>query len=386
VAVTAKRLGAKKVTMVCLEPRERMPASSEEIARAEEEGIVIMPSWGLSAVASEDGKVSGLELKRCISPWDETGRFNPKYDEDEKTVVAAENILMAVGQTVDLSFLDEKYQIQLSARGLIDVADDTRMTSREGVFAGGDVTTGPATVIGSVASGHRAANGINSYLDVVPVGAYDDGSKFISFYNEGVQNATAIKLREVGSGSRKLDVEDSITPEIDEAVLETRRCMNCGCYTIHPSDVAPALIALRASIVTDRRVIDAGDFFAVRTTGNTVLAGDEIITEIRVPEPSEGVKSAFIKMAFRKSIDFPVVNCAVVVGGEYPRVCLNAVAPTPYRAHLAEKVIAGKVIDETTAEAAGEAAVREATPLIATKYKTQIAKTLVKRALLAAVK
>jgi NADPH-dependent glutamate synthase beta subunit-like oxidoreductase len=118
VAVTAKRLGAKKVTLACLEPRERMPASSEEVARAEEEGVIVMPSWGLSKVVEEDGKVKGMELKRCVSPWDDTGRFNPQYDECEKIVIEAENILMAIGQGVDLGFLDEKYQVQLTRRGL----------------------------------------------------------------------------------------------------------------------------------------------------------------------------------------------------------------------------------------------------------------------------
>ena len=89
-----------------------MPASAEEIARAEEEGVVIMPGWGLSRVVEENGVVKGMELKRCISPWDDTGAFNPQYDENEKIIVHAENLLMAVGQRVDLSFLDEKYQIR----------------------------------------------------------------------------------------------------------------------------------------------------------------------------------------------------------------------------------------------------------------------------------
>ena len=94
-------------------------------------------------------------------------------------------------------------------------------------------------------------------------------------------------------------------------------------------------------------------------------------------------KSSFLKFAIRKSIDFPVVNCAVMAGGGEPRICLNAVAPKPYRAAKAEAAIAGKPINEANAAAAGEAAVEDATPLDATKYKVQIAKTLVKRALLA---
>ncbi len=158
-----------------------------------------------------------------------------------------------------------------------------------------------------------------------------------------------------------------------------------GCIAVHPSDVAPALIALNASVVTNTRKIAAENFFDVKVASNTVLAPGEIITEIQVPAPPAGAKSAFLKFAIRKSIDFPIVNCAVMVGGGQPRIALNAVAPKPYRAVKAEAAIAGKSINETTAEAAGAAAMEDAKPLPATKYKVQIAKTLVKRALLATV-
>ena len=158
-----------------------------------------------------------------------------------------------------------------------------------------------------------------------------------------------------------------------------------GCIAVNPSDTAPALIALNAKVVTDRRTVAAEDFFDVKQPGNTVLEMNEIVTEIHIPEPPKGSKSAFIKFAFRKSIDFPIVNCAVMIGGDKPRISLNAVAPKPYRATKAEEVIAGKSIkniSEKDAEAAGEAAVADAKPLKAAKFKVQIAKTLVKRAIL----
>jgi xanthine dehydrogenase YagS FAD-binding subunit len=155
------------------------------------------------------------------------------------------------------------------------------------------------------------------------------------------------------------------------------------CIAVHPSDIAPALVALNAKIVTNNRTINAENFWDVKVASNTVLTPGEIITEIQVPAPPAGAKSAFLKFAIRKSIDFPIVNCAVLVGGGAPRICLNAVAPKPYRATKAEAAIAGKPINEANAEAAGAAAVADATPLPATKYKVQIARTLVKRALLA---
>jgi xanthine dehydrogenase YagS FAD-binding subunit len=155
------------------------------------------------------------------------------------------------------------------------------------------------------------------------------------------------------------------------------------CIAVHISDTAPALIALNAKVVTNKRTLEAENLFDVRMPANTVLDADEIIKEIQVPAPPAGAKSAFLKFAIRKSIDFPIVNCAVMAGGGAPRICLNAVAPKPYRATKAEAAIAGKPINEANAAAAGEAAVEDARPLEATKYKVQIAKTLVKRALLA---
>jgi xanthine dehydrogenase YagS FAD-binding subunit len=161
-----------------------------------------------------------------------------------------------------------------------------------------------------------------------------------------------------------------------------------GCLAVHPSDTAPALVALGAKIKTSSRLIDAADFFEVKPVKTTVLKADEIVTEIQVPLPPANTKSSFLKFALRKSIDFPIVNCASVVtldGGKVSaaRICLNAVHVVPYRAIEAEKVIAGKKIDEAVAEAAGQAAVAAAKPLEHNKYMVAVARTLVKRSLLA---
>jgi CO/xanthine dehydrogenase FAD-binding subunit len=201
------------------------------------------------------------------------------------------------------------------------------------------------------------------------------------------QTVTSMRLREAAASERGLLTEDSVSPSPEEAATEARRCLTCSCYAVHPSDIAPALIALDAKIVTNKRTLGAEELFSVSIPGSTALSIDEIITEIRVPAPGPGVKSAFIKFAFRKSIDFPIVNCAVRVGGAEPRVCINAVAPAPYRARGAESVLAGReVIDVKTAEEAADAAVRDAHPFEDTRYKVQLARTMVKRALLAAVK
>ena len=157
------------------------------------------------------------------------------------------------------------------------------------------------------------------------------------------------------------------------------------CLAVNPSDTAPALVALNAKIKTSKRLLDAENFWDMTVPGSTVLAADEIVTEIQVPTPAAGIKSAFLKFAIRKSIDFPIVNCAVMIGGGDARICLNAVYNKPYRTLKAEEVIKGKAINEAIADSAGAAAVESAKVLPGdrNKWKIQIARTMVKRAILA---
>ena len=161
-----------------------------------------------------------------------------------------------------------------------------------------------------------------------------------------------------------------------------------GCYAVHPSDTAPALIVLNAEAVTSRRKIRLDDFFRVDVEKTTVLDPEEIVIGIRIPEPAKGSQSSFLKVAVRKSIDFPIVNCAALITRsadkiEAARICLNAVHVKPYRATRAEELLPGKEISEETAEAAGNAAVLDARPLKHNGYMVQIARTLVKRSILA---
>lgn len=159
-----------------------------------------------------------------------------------------------------------------------------------------------------------------------------------------------------------------------------------GCYAVHPSDTAPALIALDASIKTSKRIVKAEDFFTVGVSRTTVLEPEEIVTEITIPRSGSGTKSSFMKFAMRSSIDFPIVNCAAMLEQsngrvKRARICLNAVFVKPYRALDAEKVIHGKTVDEKLAELAGEAAVSEAKPMKFNRYMVSIAKSLVSRSI-----
>jgi xanthine dehydrogenase YagS FAD-binding subunit len=157
------------------------------------------------------------------------------------------------------------------------------------------------------------------------------------------------------------------------------------CLAVNPSDTAPALVALNAKIKTNKGLIEAEKFWDMNVPASTILAADEIVTEIQIPTPAAGVKSAFIKFAIRKSIDFPIVNCAAMIGNGDARICLNAVYNKPYRAQAAEEAIKGKPINENNADAAGAAAIAaaKALPGDRNKWKIPIAKAMVKRAILA---
>jgi len=161
-----------------------------------------------------------------------------------------------------------------------------------------------------------------------------------------------------------------------------------GCAAVHPSDTAPALVSLNAELKTSKRILRIDDFFRVEVGKTTVLDDDEILTEIQIPAPPPGSRSAFLKFALRKSIDFPVVNCAALLTTDRGRVkaariCLNAVYVKPYRAVKAEYALLGKEIDESNVEAAASDSIAEAKPLQHNRYMVPIAKIMVKRAILA---
>ena len=160
-----------------------------------------------------------------------------------------------------------------------------------------------------------------------------------------------------------------------------------GCIAVCPSDTAPALVALGASIVTNKKTWAAADFFVIKGEQINSLAADEIVTEIQVPALAAGTKSTYLKFAFRKAIDFPLVSVAAVVtsaGGSASKasIVMGGVYNSPKRSTEAETAITGKAVNTANAEAAG-AALAGTTTFAANKYKVQIAKTLIKRALLA---
>ena len=158
----ALRSGAEQVSLVSLESREQMPAWKGEVQEAEQEGIAVDNGWGPKEIVGLDGVVVGLRLRRCVSVFDENGRFNPAFSDEEK-VIPCDSVVLAIGQQADLSFLSGDEGIQVTPRGILKI-DENLMTTAPGVFAGGDVAFGPRVLVEAVANGHKAARSIHVHL------------------------------------------------------------------------------------------------------------------------------------------------------------------------------------------------------------------------------
>ena len=384
VAITAKRLGAHSVTLACLEERDEMPASVEEIARAEEEGIKIINGYGVKRAICDAGVLTGLELKKCTALRDETGRFNPSYDENDTMTLNSDSVLMAAGQKVDLSFIEEKYNLAVN-RGLIKVETETQRTSRGNVFAGGDATTGPTTVIKAIRSGRNAAEAINTEFGIANPMKYSQ-SGFLKFADGCASMKTAAADIELSASERALDKEDSFSLSGVEAAKEANRCMNCGCYSVNASDLSPVMVALQATIVTNKKSFPAEDLFTTELKAYNKLDADELITEIVLPKLA-GYKTHYEKFRMRDSIDFAMASMASVyklANGivEDLRIVLGAVAPVPVQAKEAERLLIGKKPTEALAKEAAELAAAGAAGIGHNDYKVKEIKTFVERLVL----
>lgn len=162
-AMTAVRLGADSVCLVCLESQEEMPAHNWEVNQAMQEGVEIHPSWGPKRFMSDQGRVSGVELKRCTSVFDQQGRFAPQYDEKEITQIRADHVIVAIGQQVDSAIIArESVPSKALTNGL--KTDEEFVLGKEGIFAAGDAIRGPSSVVDAVADGRQVADAIDRYL------------------------------------------------------------------------------------------------------------------------------------------------------------------------------------------------------------------------------
>lgn len=230
VARTALRLGADKVQLVCLESRTEMPASDHEVEDARLEGVRLHCSWGPVAVTGTDGRVSGLEAQRCSAVFDADGRFAPTFDENVRLRLDADTVIFATGQSADAGDLG----VELTPRGGI-VVDPLRATaSVPGVYAAGDVVTGPSRVIDAIAAGHRVAACVMRDVlgDSSRLVALDEENVALGDVPDSMRNQLEERRRiqmeklEFYEAARTFDEVELGYTEY-EAAREAQRCLGC---------------------------------------------------------------------------------------------------------------------------------------------------------------
>ncbi|MBE0478202.1 FAD-dependent oxidoreductase [Candidatus Aerophobetes bacterium] len=228
VALSSLRIGAKEVHLFCPESRHEMPAFEWEIEEALKEGVIIHPSRGPKKIIGEDGKVTGLETILCTQVFDSEGKFNPKFKEKTESIIFVDSVIIAIGQEIEPAGFET---LKFTPTRLIDVDEISLATSMSGVFAGGDVVSGPASVVEAVSQGHAAAISIDRYLK---------GEDLRTGREKVEEKAAEVPQKEVKLKKRKimpclsLDERKGNFKEIelgfteDMAVDEAKRCINCG--------------------------------------------------------------------------------------------------------------------------------------------------------------
>ncbi len=238
VARSALRKGAEEVHMIMLESEDIIPAHSWEVEEAREEGIIFHTSRGPKRFLGEGGKVKGVEMLICTSVFDEDGRFNPVFEACSEGIVEGDMVIVAIGQTYDLDFLDKEIK---GGRG-IEINNNNFQTSMAGVFAGGEIVSGPGSAIEAIAAGNKAAIAIEKYLkgedissiqDTIPdykeedLATIDDISKIERILHEPRKNNKIISSDE----RKKTFKEITIGMDKNIALEEAERCFSCGICT-----------------------------------------------------------------------------------------------------------------------------------------------------------
>lgn len=228
VAQTVLRLGARLVSIYCLEPIDQMPAHDDAVAMAMEEGIKIHGSWGPKKIIGNNGRVTEIQLVRCRSVYDRQGNFCPRFDESKKLSVGTDMVIFAIGESPDLSVLPD----DISTDGSHILADPVTMqTSRKGVFAAGVCINGPRAVVEAMASGRKAAFSIDTYLRGQDLRAIKrtQFSLVKSSPREGVEKMSRQQTRLLAPHKREGTFEEiKLTLKAEAAEAEAQRCMACG--------------------------------------------------------------------------------------------------------------------------------------------------------------
>jgi heterodisulfide reductase subunit A-like polyferredoxin len=232
VARTAVRLGVEAVHMVCLEDRDEMPAHAEEIREAETEGVIVHNCWGpFEFVPGESGVgVKGACFNKCVCVFDDDGRFNPSFDDQCSMGMEADTVILAIGQRVDPELAGPLGTIERIRGNSISVDPITYATSEVGIFAAGDVATGPRTVIQALAAGKDAAESIRRFLEGEDLREGRETQRQVADPDvDGVVPALRRVKKEVPVEQRKRNFQETVVGFDEDAVkAETERCLSCG--------------------------------------------------------------------------------------------------------------------------------------------------------------
>lgn len=283
VARSALRFGVKEVHVVCLESSEEMPADADEIEEARREGISFHHRRGPVRILGGSGRVVGLETIECSSVFDAEGRFNPSFVPGTELAMAGDTVILAIGQTSDLSWLRPEDHIAVTSGGTIEVDPESLATTAPGVYSGGDVAFGPRIAISAIADGRRAASSIDAYLrgssrvagpievDIEPLSGFTREHDF-----EAVPRQKPPTLpidRRVGIA----EIESCFPEEI--ARLEASRCFRCWINTVFHEDVTRGTECILCGGCADVCPEDCIEFISADDLSVDPKLRDEIASE-----------------------------------------------------------------------------------------------------------
>lgn len=246
VAIDAARVSSRctdaKISMFCLETREKMPASNEEIEEALEEGIELNCGWGPKEILEEDGHVRGAVFKKCTRVFDAQGRFSPEYDENDTVTVPCRHVIFSVGQAIDWGHMLDNLHVELRPNGGALANKLTYQTSEPDIFVGGDVYTGPKFAIDAIAAGREGAVSLHRYVHencTLTIGR--NRRDFIELDKENIKVETydssspqippKADVKEQAKTFR--DLSQSLSEE--QVKKETSRCLSCGASVVDPN-------------------------------------------------------------------------------------------------------------------------------------------------------
>lgn len=250
-ARTAQRFTNNKVTMVCLEDRDHMPATNEEVLEALDEGIDLKNGWGPKEVIKENGKVKALVFKKCTRVYDENNRFNPTYDENETFTIEASKIIFSIGQRIDFKDLFKGTDVEFNGRGYPIVDKATLQTNEKDIFVGGDCLTGPAFVIDAIAQGKEAAVSLHRFVqpntsmtigrnkrefislnkEEVEIDSYDNSGRQEPGMDESINYHKSFKDAHLTLTESQVKLETSRCLGCGASVVDENRCIGCGVCT-----------------------------------------------------------------------------------------------------------------------------------------------------------